>query len=117
MALTDRQLRRLESIKNYHTRYEALLIGPDGQEILLGYTSRKSRRGLLEMLRRHPDDVLAFVQREGTVSYGRQMINFSSGWRAVFSGRTERDAILLGEKPFITECEKPAEAPTFSPTP
>jgi len=117
MALTDRQLRRLESIKNYHTRYEALLVGPEGQEILLGYTSRKSRRGLLEMLRRHPDDVLAFVQRDGTVSYGRQTINFSSGWRAVFSGRTERDAILLGEKPFITECEKPAEAPTFSPTP
>jgi hypothetical protein len=105
MPLTERQIRRLESIKNYHTQYEVLLIGPDGQNILIGYTSRHTRKGLLDLLRRHPDAVINLVGGDAKTTYGRKMLSFSSGWTAKFSGRTERDAILYGEMPFIGDHE------------
>jgi hypothetical protein len=105
MPLTERQLRRLESIKNYHTRYEALLVGPDEQNILIGYTSRQTRRGLLDLLRRHPDAVINLVGGDAKTTYGHKMVSFSSGWTAKFSGRTERDAILHGEMPSLGEHE------------
>ena len=105
MPLTADQTRRLEEIKNLYTRYEVVLARQTGEKVLVGYTGRKSRKGLLNALRRHPDAVIELVGGENVATFTKEGLSFSSGWTAKFSGRTERDAILQGEIEHIKNYE------------
>lgn len=101
--MTPELTAKLARLKNFHTRYE-IVATKDGQKILAGYTARRGRRGLLGMLSMHAaawtaltgDNAIQFAKR--TADGGTM-----GGWKINFSGRTQREAILGGELPFITK--------------
>jgi hypothetical protein len=93
---------RLARLANHHTRYELIAVSPEGRRVLLGYTARRSRSGLRAMLRQNAPSVVAVC---GSDSFGlakRAADGATVGaWRVVFSGRTQREAIIAGELPFV----------------
>lgn len=97
-------LDKLARLQNYATRYE--LIATDGtQMILLCYSVRRSRQIILETLRKHGPAILQLVNAkedsaitfEKPASRGVRIGN----WAFRFTGRTQREAIIAGEHPFI----------------
>jgi hypothetical protein len=107
--LTDQQQRQLERIKHYATRYEVRLTLPDGRAMLVCYTPRKSKAGLLDALQSRGEAILAHLPRgteDSGLTYDNAIQGFvlGNGVSAAFSGRTQRDCILTGELPFIGAC-------------
>jgi hypothetical protein len=102
-SLTPEQVRKLERIKFHPTRYEIELVKPDGTAMLVCYSSRRSISGLLRAMR----DRWAQIVRAGNISgigyrIGKaRAYSFENGVVIRFSGRTQRDAIMRGELPFI----------------
>lgn len=98
---------KLARLKNYHTRYE--LIASNGtQTVLLAYTSRKSRQGLVSAIRQDSrrSDVAKLIGGENTIFHVGKCAadGFTAGaWTIRFSGRTQRDAILLGEHEYVSD--------------
>lgn len=91
---------RLHSLYNRATRYE-ITLSDGARTFLVGYTSRKSRQGLLGTLQAHGEAIVALACPIGNeqITFGR---NINAGatigpWQAKFTGRTERDAIMTGE--------------------
>jgi hypothetical protein len=103
MNLTTNQIDSLARLTNYHTRYEVVATNMH-RTILAGYTSRKSRSGLLATVRMHSE---AWVELTGdnALSWGRRASDGAAigEWVIRFSGRTQREAIIEGELPFIAE--------------
>ena len=102
--MSPETLAKLERIKRYATRYE--LIAERGEtRILILYTSQRSRPGLLVACRQRGPDVVALCCPSGEelITFGE---NWADGatigeWRIRFSGRTQREAIIAGELPWI----------------
>ena len=99
-GLTREQEQKLERIKNYRTRYEAILTNGT-QSYRVCYTDQHSRRGLVAAIRRNYADVLRitgeetpFVADAGDVFHGNE-------WRVLFSGRTQRECILSTELTWV----------------
>jgi len=103
--LTDQQQRQLERIKHYATRYEVKLTLPDGRAMLVCYTPRKSRAGLLGALQSRGEAILAHMPGlpdDARLTYDKaQGFGLGNGARVAFSGRTQRDAIMAGELSYI----------------
>jgi hypothetical protein len=104
-SLTPDQIRKLERIKFHSTRYEIELVKPDGTAMLVCYSSRRSISGLIRAIRdRWAPIVRAGNIPEGAIGYrigSARAYNFENGTIIRFSGRTQRDAIMRGELPFI----------------
>ena len=89
------------------TRYEITAHHPDGRTYLVGYTPRKSRRGLLsamqnvggpmiEKLDIGEDDEISFATKPAPRA-------LTGEWIIAFTGRTQLDARSEGEHEFIAQ--------------
>lgn len=99
---------KLIRIRNYGTRYELVASHPDGRKVLVGYTPRRGRSGLFDMLAKNGEAWVKFSGAEN-ITFGKRVSDgaVSGEWSIKFSGRTQRDAICNGELPFFPrELEK-----------
>lgn len=96
------KLQRLEALKHYSSRYELVATHPDGRKVLVGYTPRRGRSGLFDMLAKNG---VAWVKFSGSenITFGKRVADgaISGKWSINFSGRTQREAICNGELPFF----------------
>ena len=103
--LTDQQQRQLERIKHYATRYEVRLTLPDGRAMLVCYTPRKNKAGLLDAIQSRGKAILAHMPEmpdDSRLTYDKaQGFALGNGASVAFSGRTQRDCILTGALPYI----------------
>lgn len=98
---------RLERIARYGTRYEITATKAGEATLLIGYTPRLSRPGLIDMLRRVGPEVVGrlAIGDKDRIAFGTKPRPWAetAGWRIAFSGRTQREAIINGEHPFVAE--------------
>lgn len=95
-GLTAEQERKLARIKNYRTRYEAVLT--DGcQSYRVCYTEQHSRRGLVAAARRNYNEVMRITGGQAPFVADASDVFHGEEWRVIFSGRTQREGILGGE--------------------
>jgi hypothetical protein len=103
--LTTEQIAKLERCRNYATRYEITARHPDGRAFLVCYTPRVSRPGLLKAIQhvgRHILEKLTVGENDVMTWHTKPHVHCrTSGWEIGFTGRTQRDAIMSGEMPFI----------------
>lgn len=94
---------KLSRLKNYGTRYEIVAECAGHETLLIAYTGRKSFRGLLDAVRNHGPKLVEITEASENVNAKRegQSLLLGNGWRFRFSGRTQREAILLGEHTFV----------------
>lgn len=88
---------KLMKLKNYATRYE-IVARRGNDSLLVGYTGRRSRRGLIGMICQQREYVVAKMGEEFCIEGDAARVG---GWSISFSGRTQRDAIVEGELAFI----------------
>lgn len=106
MTTHAERLQQLERLKHYGTRYEVTLTN-GRTTYLLGYTSRRSRQGLLDVLRLRGSDVVekTSMPENAIISFVHwNTIGFDLGfdsWHVRFTGRTQREAIVSGEHDYI----------------
>lgn len=79
------------------TRYAVVLRTPDDRpEVVVGFTMRKSRPGLMEVLRSRGEEIVEYLglDDDATMSFATQPLPHAfigkAGW-AGFTGETERD--------------------------
>jgi hypothetical protein len=104
--LTEQQVARLERLRNHATRHELAAINGD-RKILVCYASRTSRRGILAALEGRKERVDALVKLTGDngitwcthAADGGRMCD----WTIRFTGRTQREAIMHDELPYIED--------------
>ena len=89
------------------TRYEVIGETANNRRFLVGYTPRKSRRGLLAIMQRHGDpliDLLAIGENDQITFAMKPRIHaaIENGAVVKFTGRTQCDAENEGELPFLT---------------
>ena len=85
------------------TRYEITARHADGRELLVVYTSQKSRNGLLKAIRGNAGVLFAEDEIYGPI-FARPLPHMRCGdWLIAFSGRTQRQAYSEGERPFVLE--------------
>lgn len=98
-------IEKLERIQNYATRYEVALSLADGRKLLVCYTPRKNRSGLLSALQDRGKAILAHLpdlSDDAALTYAASTgFDLGDGHRVHFTGRTQRDAICSGELDFI----------------
>jgi len=103
--LTEQQIVALGRLQHCPTRYEAVLTTPEGQRLLVGYTPRKSKAGLLRAAQRVGPQIVAAMPGltdEHRMTWAAGGFDLGNGARIAFSGRTQRDAIMAGtELPFL----------------
>jgi hypothetical protein len=99
-------------VRNTYTRYEVILthqVGyPHGQRLLVGYTPRRSRPGLVEVMRQHGDAIIAItgLQDSHITVYKPDTKTYNlgpDGWSVTFSGRTQIDAQDHGELQWVRD--------------
>ena len=105
MSVTD-QLQRLHQ-QGALTRYELAIQHPDGRRYLVAYTSRKSRDGMLTIVRSRAVSLLAACRLPDT-SEIRFADRAADGamigeWHVNYTDRTQRQAICEGELTFIDD--------------
>jgi len=101
MTLTATQTRQLKRIQLYRTAYE--LVITDGTDTyLVRYSSARSRRALLDNCRFSGQQLVNLTGRE-EIDYQKRAADGATmgDWRIYWSGRTQREAIIEGEHPFI----------------
>jgi hypothetical protein len=93
--------RKLARISNRQTRYEVLALHPENyRSMLIGYTSRHSLRGLVDIFYQNAAAFIRLVgETRGTRVDGKVVCD--NGWIVQISGRTQREAYLSGERPFV----------------
>jgi hypothetical protein len=105
--LTEEQTRKLARLRGCYTRYEVEVALPDKRKMLVCYTPRKNLAGLREVIRERWEPLVRAVGIPGSpiqdtpVMRDGRAYKFENGSIVRFSGRTQRDAIILGELPFI----------------
>lgn len=106
LALTDYQLAQLTRLADRPTRYEAVIVRPDGARCLLGYLTQHSKRGLYEAVTGRASAVVAFLGAPDTARVwsvrGCPDLALTGGGVVQFSGRTQREAIQAGELTFVS---------------
>lgn len=103
---------KLAKIQRYATRYEVVAVNGDRQ-ILIGYTPRKSFRGMFDMACKNGPDVAKALGLDCSQSNKRSglTLDFRNGWVLKFSGRTQREAYIAGELPFVCDVAASMESP------
>ena len=101
-----RETLALARIHNRRTKYELVADHPDGRRVLLAYSPRRSRTGIW-------DAITSNGRREAIVELvGTKTIDFElrashgatmGDWKIIWSGRTQRDAYIGGELPYVEE--------------
>lgn len=100
----EEKLARLTEQHKY-TRYECIAENAAGEKMLLAYSMQTGRRSLLDCAQKHGPQLIAWLKIGPDASLeflkpanrGAQIGPASLR----FSGRTQRDAIIEGEHPFI----------------
>lgn len=99
--MTTNQAAKLQAIKNRATRYEVVLTNNGDVCRLVGYTARQSRGGLLALVRANGPALLAITKLSEGAKFSWQGTRAASlgenGWIVKFTGRTQREAVLIGE--------------------
>lgn len=95
--------KKLAGLKHYVTRYE--LVAENGaSRVLIGYSSRKSRHGIVSMLRQRLTDKTFYRLFTTNEMHVRRVASHGvdiGDYLVRFTGRTEREAMIGGELPFI----------------
>lgn len=95
--MTEVQERKLARLKNYRTRYEVAMVNGTDRRLVV-YMSDRSFTRLLSAVR----EKLEAVKVVAGADVWAENRKLSAGdWRIEFTGRTQREAILNGELPFI----------------
>lgn len=93
---------KLEQIKNRSTAYELVCLAGK-YYYLAGYT-RKSKMGILTMLRKHGEKWAERISPDSLITFQKNGHSATLGQFTVyFSGRTQREAIIGGELPWFEE--------------
>lgn len=111
--MTQNQIARLSALRLYGTKYELILT--NGHARYLVAYCRKTGPGLRAALRRQitgQTTRLDFIaELTGTAADAWRMTGPHSAqagaWVLQFSGRTEREAITMGELPRVSQCLAP----------
>ena len=97
---------KLASIHNRITKYEAAAILGD-RAILIAYCAQHSRNGLLRACRTHGQDMitaLGLTHDSMMIPAPKASDGFKLGpWTVRFTGRTQRDAYMGEELPFVCD--------------
>ena len=95
---------RLELLRNRLTGYEITASNGD-RKILIAYSGAKSRHGLLRACQARGEKIIKALEISDDAMFlpaARAADGFKIGdWAFRFSGRTERDAIMEGELPYV----------------
>jgi hypothetical protein len=98
---------RLTRLKNYSTRYEVSLSHANGQRYLWIYTPSVSRSELWRIMGAHGPklgEIVGAGERMRAVRSGKWWaLVAGNGWTLGFTGRTQRDAYIGGELPFVLD--------------
>lgn len=98
---------KLESMRNRATLYEMAMIRGDVR-ILIRYSNRKGRRSILKNVYDFADKIEAITGTNEIVWGATQADGATCGeWTIKFTGRTRREAVIVGEFPFIRDYVKP----------
>jgi hypothetical protein len=96
---------RLNRLRNFVTRYEVALTFADGRKMLVCYTPRKNKAGLLSCIQSRGNAILAQMpdlSDDARLTYDKTTgFDLGNGCRVHFTGRTQRDAISNDELGFI----------------
>ena len=93
-----------EMLRHQPTRYEIVLTLADGRRMLVGYTPRKSRDGMLGAVQRVGRAILSHMPDltdEHRMTWKRGGFDMGNGARVAWSGRTQRDALQHGPLPYV----------------
>ncbi len=104
MTLSTEHVEKLIRLQNYRTHYEAVVVHHNGEKRLLAYSGRKPRHGLLAAAQQRGAAVIAFLGLSETdqMSWLKdELVLCVTGNVIRWSGRTQRDAIMEGELPYI----------------
>lgn len=91
----------------YRTAYEiAATVKGEESKVLIGYTSRKSRFGLLKVMQNHGEKIIARynITDAEQVTFRASPLPYAIFGERVsigFTGRTQKDAKQAGELPYI----------------
>jgi hypothetical protein len=102
--LTEEQKAKLARLHYGPTRYEIEMVTPSGVKHLIAYTPRRSFRGLLDAVQERGAIILRVTGMPEDTRAERgdnASLRFSDGTIIRFSGRTQRDAIMHGELPYV----------------
>lgn len=87
------------------TRHEITAVHADGRAFLVAYTPRLSRPGLFNVIQIRTPDIIAKLGVAAGDSFDmhlRPRIHATiGGWTIGFTGRTQHEAKMAGELPFI----------------
>jgi len=93
---------KLESLGNRSTKYELVASLPGGPIVLAGYCSH-GKNNILSMLRKNGEQWATRIKADDMVTFAKNGKSAQLGaWKVWFTGRTQREAIVLGELPFFT---------------
>lgn len=99
--LTGEQIQKLTRIQRYATRYELAMI-KGNERILIRYTAKKTRRSILKECYEFGEKIVAITGVDEIKFADTKTVGATSGeWEFKFTGRTQREAIIGGELPFI----------------
>lgn len=94
---------------HYRTKYETIIVAPDGARYLLLYTPARSAAGLLRCLRQRGAELCDRIGADDSARVTRTGrgrfpgFDFGNGWSAEYSGRTMIEAKQAGALPWIFE--------------
>ena len=92
---------KLESLRNRPTKYELIAVSPENQPVLAGYCSH-GKNNILSMLRKNGEQWASRIKADDMVTFAKDGRSAQLGqWKVYFSGRTQREAIILGELPWF----------------
>jgi len=104
--MTATQTEKLARLAHYGSQYEIVAVKA-GETVLLGYAARHSRSGLIAVIRRRGEDVVMLTGSEEFTTGKKAADPITCGpWLIKFSGRTQREAIMCGERPWIGDVVK-----------
>lgn len=94
------------------TRYE-ITARRNGHSVLIGYTPRRSKPGLLAALQKHGPALVAFLgvgDDDRITFHGSPAHAMVGEWRLGFTGRTQARAKQEGELPFLLDAQREAKS-------
>lgn len=97
-TLTD----RLARLHNRPTRYELAATHADGRKVLIAYSPRRNRQGLLAAARER-GELLVKLAGTDSITFAKLAAGGATmgAWSIKYTGRTQREAYTEGELPYI----------------